>query len=755
MLTSSRFALVLTVLSALPARAAWAKTPIDPKAQAASASRQEKSGGVAAPVAGEPLRLLTAPGGEIYAQMPQGTVVGLASGSVVVDARSDAQGRPTTGRVVCAAGARSGGGKAGAGAAGGAGAKADVKAGAGGGSGGRKAARPVAPPPRIACLHVSATRDAEGQPASQTLTLTDSGGLRRTITSGEGERYQVEPLGVQLGAEGALRLVYAETREREGRVGKRYVLVDGDREVNVSEGFEVDRGEGPAMGEVEPGAHPVQLVEVGGQLWLVHQEGSAIVAHPPDEDPVEVASSAGPGFRAVVGPDGWLYVLYQEPVSGVARVAVSQEGRAWRSVTLGSRESGLELDAAAGPDAVYAVFTFGHGGVGGLRSVALRDGRRVSGDVTLARDDHDGVGRRPRLAIAPEGAGWLTFQRPTARSAQTWRRFTHPEELLDGAVERGTWLGEGHRSYYLETGAGSWLSFWHLGSPVPSLEAANGVFVEPPEYDVGMALLLSASVEARWKSAHFGLSYAQGVVDAAAENIGDSTGILTSAIKVDDVVWGHDLELSVLWGRYRGSTSVIVASGEGGAMEIRSSYVDTQLMAHNKWRIKYGLAYTHQNLPALVHTWISPERSTQYGFSGSFLRDVTFNNLSLMLGYSKLDHVDTHRDHYSGLFLDGALGGGVAFYSHDPANTSVGPIESGVTFHLRSNARVGWMLLHRWASLGGFGLYVRPSYVAEFGFTGLPTAPSSTEDEFETSTYSALSLLWLRHGPSIDVGAVW
>ncbi|HSN99907.1 MAG TPA: hypothetical protein VLS89_16545 [Candidatus Nanopelagicales bacterium] len=671
---------------------------------------------VTPPVRGEPVRLLTAPGGDIFAQMEDGTVVSIPAGEQVLDVRAEGEVRTSTTRVFCA----------------------------------------VGPGPRVACLRAALKSEANGQPGSQELSLIDSDGEREVIASGSGEGYDVAPLGIHVGSDGKIRFAYAETiTQQKQAITRQYVVAGGDREeLPVELGNLVSNLANVGGGDrVDP---PLQMVEFDGELWLVHRADSAVVVHPPGEEPIEVASSSLHDIRPVVGRDGWFYVFYHEPSTATARVAASKDGRTWKSTTLDGKESGWQLDAAAGGEGVYAAFYYFRNPFNkGLRVAAMREGKPVGSTVTVFREDRFNAGWHPHLAIAGDGTTWLTWQSNVEEERRAWSRFKEPEALREKAIGPSSGWEEGYKNYFLQTGAGGWLNLWHLASATPSLEDANGVLVTAPEYDVGAALLLSANIEARWGFLDFGLSYAQGIVDDAAESIEDSTGILNGSIKIDEVFAGHDIKVGMLWGRYRGTASAVVASGEGGEMEIKTNYIDTQLLALNKWRVKYGLSFTRYTLPTLVYAWSAAEGVSDYGYAGTFLRDVSFNDVALLIGYSKLDYAAKYENHYNGLILDGSIGAGLSFYSFEAVPTDNGNLESGLTFHMRSNVMLGWLYFHRWQSLRGFGLYVRPSYTAEFGFTGLPSAPSAREDTAGASTYGAVSLLWVRHGPWLDAGAVW
>lgn len=687
------------------------------RADAAKAAAPARGGppAVRAPVKGEPIRLLTAPGGDLFALMEDGRVLSLPAGEEILDVRAEGEERTTTSRVFCAAG----------------------------------------PGPRIACLRAATQVSERGEPAGQELTLVDSDGGRQAIASG-GQGYSVTPLGIHIGSDTKLRFAYAESLTSGNQtVTKQWFVADNDREeLPLTLGNFVSSLANVGAGDrVDP---PIQMVEFEGQIWFVHRADSAIVAHPPGEEPIEVASASLHDIRPIVGPDGYFYVFYHEPSTATARVASSRDGKKWSSTTLDGKESGWQIDVAAGPDAVYAVFYFFRNSFHkGLRTSVMREGKQVGDTVTIFREDRWNAGWHPHLAIGAEGITWLTYQSNVEEEQRAWSRFKSPDELSEHGIGPSEGWEEGYKNYFLQTGAGGWLNLWHLASAVPSIEDANGVSVDNPSYNVGLALLLSANIEARWAFLDFGLSYAQGIVDDAAEDIKDSTGILNGSVKIDEVFAGHDIKVSLLWGRYRGTTSATVAAGEGGELPIKTNYVDTQLLALNKWRVKYGVAFTHYKIPTLVHTWASPDGSSSYAFAGSFLRDVTFNDIALMLGYSKLDYAAKYENHYNGLVLDASLGVGLSIYSFDPITTDAGDADGGLTLHMRTNAMLGWLYFHRWQSLRGFGLYVRPAYTGELGFTGLPAAPSAREDTAGATTSTAVSLLWVRHGPWLDVGAVW
>ena len=192
-------------------------------------------------------------------------------------------------------------------------------------------------------------------------------------------------------------------------------------------------------------------------------------------------------------------------------------------------------------------------------------------------------------------------------------------------------------------------------------------------------------------------------------------------------------------------------------MELSTSYVDTQIMLLNKWRIKYGLGYTNYRVPASVHAFSARKGSTMFSYEGSYLRDVNVQDFTLLIGYSKLDYSTKYENHYNGFIVDASGGLGLSTVSFSPVSTSLGDVDSAVGINFKLRARFGWLYFHRWESLGGMGLYARPAYTAEVVSTGTGTkVPSRKSKDADDDAVKALvGLNSLRHGPWLDVGAVW
>jgi hypothetical protein len=696
----------------LLATAAHADNPL-------SAVANQARGGpprVAAPVHGHPVRLLTALGGGVSALMSDGTVRAIPSGEVVLDVRAEGEERTTTQRVICAAGAG----------------------------------------PRVACLRAVVHADERGADFRKELQLVDSDEGRRVIASGAGQGYDLAPLGIHVGTDGQVRLAYAETTSRSDQTVTRQLFLAGSDRAEMRLDFGGTEANKTPIGVGERADPPLQMLEFQGRLWLVYRAGEAIVAHPPGEPKVLVAASSRHDIRPLVGPDGWFYIFYHEPRSATARAAASQDGRVWRDLTLDGEQSGWQLDAAAGGDAVHGVFYFFRNSLHkGLRAAALRDGEQVGRAMTVFREDRFNAGWHPHLAIAADGTTWLTWLSNVDERERAWSRFATPDALRDDTAGPEA-PAERPKDYFLLTGAGGWLTSWHPASLVPTREDTAGIELGSPSYNVGLAMLLTANVEARWRALHLGLSYAQGIVDDAAASVEDTSGVLRGAVRIEELLPGHDVKVAAVWGRYRGKVRAGTAMEDPLAeLPLETNSVDTQISALNRWRIQYGFAFTHYSIPAAVHAWASPAGSSAYAFAGSHLRDVSISELALVLGYSKLDHAAGYRDHYSGLVFDGAAGAGLALFGFDPIPTDQGEVQDGLGLHLRATAQLGWLYFHRWQPLRGFGVYVRPAYAAELRLSGLPSGPPPRSQTEGTATTTAVSLLWVRHGPWLDAGAIW
>ena len=310
-----------------------------------------------------------------------------------------------------------------------------------------------------------------------------------------------------------------------------------------------------------------------------------------------------------------------------------------------------------------------------------------------------------------------------------------------------------------------------------------------------------SSVEAKWGNVNVGMSYAKSIVNEAKDTaqerlatgnevVDDNIGRLMGSVKVEKLFPGYDVKAQFAWGRYKGTAtpgegvqsgsggstdssllsefdefdefgdeSVLPQSGgDGSALAIDTNYIDMQALFLNKWRLKTGLGYTKYTLPMALHTFYANAGETEYSYGGSYFRNVQVDSIRLIVGHSSLDYVAKYENYFNDLFVDTTVDAGAAFLKfEDPIVFGSEDIDSAITLDARLNVTFGYLLFKRWYLLRGYGLYVRPSYVAEASFLGIPRKPSDRKedkaDEFDS--YVSPGMFSVRHGPWIDFGMVF
>ena len=183
-----------------------------------------------------------------------------------------------------------------------------------------------------------------------------------------------------------------------------------------------------------------------------------------------------------------------------------------------------------------------------------------------------------------------------------------------------------------------------------------------------------------------------------------------------------------------------------------------QALFLNKWRLKTGIGYTKYTLPMALHSFYANAGETEYSYGGSYFRNVQVDSIRLIFGHSSLDYVAKYENYFNDLFIDTTIDAGAAFLKfEDPIVLGSEDIDSAITLDARLNVTFGYLLFKRWYSLRGYGLYLRPSYVAEASFLGIPRKPSDRKedkaDEFDS--YVSPGMFSVRHGPWLDFGMVF
>ncbi|MBH23020.1 MAG: hypothetical protein CMH57_00905 [Myxococcales bacterium] len=542
-------------------------------------------------------------------------------------------------------------------------------------------------------------------------------------------------------------------------------------------GSPISRESGAGAGH-ETRVNPrLQFVELNGEVCMIYaSEGGPGPLHfqcANQATHVEVVEEAMYDFRAEADKEGWLYVFYHEPTEETAKVASSKDGRQWRHALVDTKESGWQMDTAVHGDQVYLLYYYFRNSFNkGLKVATFKGGAIAQDPVTIVRRSEYNTGWYPSLAISANGSMWMTWWDNVLEKTRVWSHLKHPREMGAHVVEDTGGWEDGYKNWALQAGAGGWYTFWNLVDIAPSTEDTGNLELDPTEYTLDQALLAATSLEAEFMGWSLAMSYAQSIIDDAKDELNEAGGEniqrLTGSIKVDKLFPGHDVKVQFVYGKYEGTATAgagVLLNGSGAnnraQLPIDTNYVDAQALFLNKWRVKYGLALTRYELPMVLHTWHAPAESEAYFYTGSFFRQTSVTDIKALAGYSTLDYISKYENYYSGLFFDGYLDAGVSLLSFDEIQLQgapgADPESSSFTFVGRTTVHVGYLLFSRWKGARGLGFYLRPAYLAEGSFVGLPTKPDDRDSDNadDAETRITPGLLSVRHGPWFDLGIVW
>jgi hypothetical protein len=617
----------------------------------------------------------------------------------------------------------------------------------------------VGPGHRAVCLRDVTILNDKGQQLAANLMLFDSQGGPSVVASVPGSKGSMHADGIAFDAAGELVYAYTQTEY----VGDKAVTVTRLRKGSA----QLDLPFNPELGSLEQlggGGRvdpPIRFFQFRGRTELLYHQGRALLLTPLDYPgtAAHVAELTSYDARPVEGGDGRLYIFYYEPKSRSARVAISGDGSTFRELVLDSRESGWQIEAIPSTDGAIAVYYYFRNSYNkGLRAVALHEGKLARAPISIMREDRWNAGWHPYLVSDHGRDVWLTYQSNVEAETRVWSSFATPQNIFDFAVEDNDTMEDSYKYWFVQAGAGVWYTFWNLSSKAPAAkELDGGLTLHDMKYKVDPALLMSANLEARFGPVDLGASYAQNYIDSASSKLDGSTGVLSGQVKVDDLLPGHDVKVEAVWGRYKGQASREVDGADPEAARLKTNYVDVRLLALNQWRIKYGLGFSRYAVPTPVQAYYAPKGQTHYTFAESALRDVSYNNFDLVLGYSKLDYLAKYENSYFGPIADIALAGGITIAAFDSITTPVGKVKDDAALHLRGNLLVGWLWMNRFRALSGLGFYIRPSYALEGALTGSVSRPDDRKsDKADSDDKSAkFALMSLRHGPWLDAGIVW
>ncbi len=609
----------------------------------------------------------------------------------------------------------------------------------------------VGPGPDAACLYAE-SQPVEGKPRSHDRLILERPSQQLIVAEGyAGNGFSAEPRGVfarnehvafawRLGGKGLINIdeQVVEFPIREESTASRLATATGMRQ--------------------QP---RVEFFTLASKLWVVVRADNDLLVTPVDElDWARVAEHTMYDFRVVSGDDGWAYIFYHDYETDRAMVALSNDGAQWQSVELDEAESGWQLDAAKAGYGVACTWYYSRNTYNkGLRVAFLRNGQLLQSSHTILRNHDINVGWGPHLGVTRDGKAWFSWLDDVQNETRVWMRLDSVLDLADVRLRKYRDWRDRYKFWSLQAGAGSWYTLWSTFESAPDSKDTGGVKVGKVHRDLANSPLLVGSFEARFGRTQLALGYAQSILDKADAAGGRQLSRLSGALKFDKLFPGHDVQVRGFFGSYHGTaTPGMNGDRDGvGTLRIDTRYWHAQALALNKWRIKYGFDYSRYTLPSTVSTWTAPAGGTSYGYTGSYFRSVSYDDIRFMLGYSKLDYVARYENHYWGpvIDIDGLVGMVVTKFPRIGIPNAQGA-DGALQLSFGAHADVGWLWMQRFRRLTGLGVYVRPLYRAEFDATlsGKPSDRDAKEAK-SSSTHASVSLWSLRHGPWVDVGLVW
>ena len=618
----------------------------------------------------------------------------------------------------------------------------------------------------VVCLYRGSKSTGEGdnRQSYTKLAVMDSRGKRKKIGQGNTDKKRFTPLGVGVDPQGRVAYAY-ERSEKKGDDWKtsRRVNYDGDEFDLPFKGASLAAKLAwiGGRGRRDPA---VMFQYFEGALYMIARQKNAIVLAPVREnaDVVTVAALSQYDVRPVVTSDGFFYIFFHDPKGSSTHVAVSRDAREWDTRYIDGKESGWQMEACAHGDTAYAVYYYYRNSFNkGLKVATVRGGEPEGFPYTVVREEAHNTGWFPFFGVAADGTVWLSYWHDILKKERVWHRFDSPGHLEEYRIlPTGRWEDR-YKPITLLGGVGGWYTMWNPIDIVPKPEYTANLSFDRNEYDVANKLLFTGAFEARIFGIDLAVSYAQSIMDEALAEVEESTGIVSGNVKINKAFPGHDVKVQFTWGRYRGA---VLPADLGDAsleatpsewQEVRTDYIDSQAIFLNKYRVKYGITFTKYSLPTTLHTWYRPGGSTSYSYTGSYFRDVDFNNVRFMIGTSVLDYVGKYENRFNKPFVDAAFDVGFTIMRFDRLPTPESP-EKGVNFTMRGVFKVGFLSMNRWYASRGLGFYVRPAYQLEVALIGIPVQPKDRDEASDSSsTIISPGILSFRHGPWLDFGLVW
>jgi hypothetical protein len=586
---------------------------------------------------------------------------------------------------------------------------------------------------------------AESREAEQSLVVVHKDGLRQKIHSIASEARLV-PLGIAFTKSGILAVAYQQSGGVDPNEVGTFVIIGSEKRK-----LSVDYIPTPTGDSAYPGrsSNPVQFAELQGRLVAVYRHQPSLIVEGLGHSPTSsvAAERSRYDFSALSTANGYLYVLYHSENDLSLHAAVSNDATTFWDVALDDAQSGRQLSACAFGDTVVVAYTYDQSPIlKGLRAVALQNGHALSNPVVLAEAAEIEAGLDPHLSISKQGTAWLSFVTDSSKGSRAWWR-TSPEGIVTQRMRQVDTPTESSKDWAFRYGIGTGVNWLLLGDGYSGSKAVT-------HYSMNPNSLVTTSIDARMGGVGFAI------------NAGNEIDPNTTPSRMNRAISGAlrfalgenvDLRLSMDYARFFGTMDWQGGAEKGRverAIDIKPFSARTEIVLDIG--INLGLEYRRLSVPANVHTYQKTTDDTSpQQYVTSYLRDVRFDNIGVVVGYSSVEHLKKDKWRFNGPFINGGIGAGFSLFHFDPVAIGDQSVASSSGGFAHAELQLGWLLYQRWGALGGGGVYARPFYRADGGImtNGPSQKKGATGALNSVSAYP--SMLWLNHALMIEAGMSW
>jgi hypothetical protein len=541
----------------------------------------------------------------------------------------------------------------------------------------------------------------------------------------------------------------------------------------------------PHAARFTPDGHFLTVVSIGGTLWLLKDHRpyrrltqktglsvseARLVLDADDEPHVFFRRSLSGDVERVVGLDrvetvvegvdydwsvgvdgaGFVTVTAYDATARHLVVATARRGEwHWTRDAADTRESGWQHSLFATDDAVHVLSYYYRNAFNrGLNVVTVRGGA-VAGRHTYARLRDENGGWSPVVARLPDGRVRVAHRLREQAEETVVEVFPDVPAFLARRAEEltGAWEDD-YRAWSLSVAALPRWRSWTFSAPRPDRNDAPGRV--DATYDFEPTLEMGASLEGRLGDWDLGLIYTQSLLD---DPYAHGVQLVSGFIGVDQLLFGQDLKVSTSYGTYRGTYR-----DANGERDLSTPVTEVEVRLLTQRRLAWGLSGRRYRLPLPHYLYRAEAGDPEYTFLGAGTANTTVHRFELFGGYSRIDYLTKYENSFHGFDVDLRGGVGLAFLDWPRRRYAGTPVDGMLDLALSAQARLGYLVYHRFYALQGAGGFVRGGYEGAWlgsGLTNDLTPPRDLEDAGARDTDLSAAHHQLFHGPYLSLGLVY